>query len=89
MSEISNYTIESRVKFNFSTSKLCNLSYNSFSPEMRDLDTKRSKTTMEKRDNSLIFTIQATDITAFRASVNDLIMFGKIIDDCMEIINNP
>jgi tRNA threonylcarbamoyladenosine modification (KEOPS) complex Pcc1 subunit len=87
MSEISNYTIESSVKFNFSSSNLCNLSYNSFSPEMRDLDTERSKTFMEKRDNSLIFTIKAKDITAFRASVNDLIMFGKIIDDCMEIIN--
>lgn len=87
MTQKDNFTIESTVKLNFSSSNLCTISYNSFSPELKDLDTSRSKTTMEKRKNSLIFNIRATDITAFRASVNDLIMFGKILDDSMEIID--
>lgn len=87
MTQNSNFNIESIVKLNFSSSNLCTISYNSFLPELKDLDTSRSKTTMEKHNNSLIFNIKATDITAFRASVNDLIMFGKILDDSMEIID--
>ncbi len=44
---------------------------------------------MEKKNNkSLIFTIESTDITAFRASINEIISFGKALTDSLKIFQN-
>jgi tRNA threonylcarbamoyladenosine modification (KEOPS) complex Pcc1 subunit len=43
---------------------------------------------MEKKDNSLIFTIESNDITSFRASVNEIISFGKVVDQTIHISEN-
>ena len=40
---------------------------------------------MEKRNKSLHFIIESEDITAFRASISDIIALGKIINDTSEL----
>ena len=88
MSKENYYTIKSIIELNFKNSELCEISYNSFLPEFNNRRSKRSKTIIEKKGKSLIFQIESSDITAFRASVNEIINFGKIIDDTVRIINN-
>jgi len=44
---------------------------------------------MEKNsNNSLSFQIESQDITAFRATLNEIISFGKIIDNTLKITDN-
>ena len=40
---------------------------------------------IEKKSKSIIFYVESTDITAFRASINDIIGFGKVIEGVLEI----
>ncbi|MFX0181248.1 MAG: KEOPS complex subunit Pcc1, partial [Candidatus Hodarchaeota archaeon] len=77
--------IKSTIEFNFKNSHLCEISYNSFLPELNVKKSKRSKILMEKKDSSLIFKIESKDITAFRATINEIIGFGKIIDNTLRI----
>jgi len=88
MSKVNYYKIKSTVEFNFDNPELCKISYNSFLPEFDKKKSKRTKLLIEKKDSSLIFNIESSDITAFRATVNDIINFGKIIDNSLHIIKN-
>ena len=73
----------------FKTAQMRDISYNSFLPEFNKLQTKRSEIIMEKKNtNSLIFKIKSNDITAFRASINEIISFGKVITNSFEIVEN-
>ncbi len=80
------FSIESHIELKFNNSDIRDLSYNSFIPEIKKLQTNRSKVLIEKKNrNILIFTIVSNDITAFRASINEIISFGKIIDNTISI----
>ncbi len=85
MSDNNYYTIKSTVEFNFKNSRICEISYNSFLPELEVKKSKRSKISIEKKDGSLIFKIESKDITAFRATINEIVGFGKIIDNTLRI----
>jgi len=85
MNPINSFSINSTIEFEFKNSQIRDFSYNSFLPEFNKLQTPRSNVVMEKKENSLIFKIQCLDITAFRASVSDIIGFGKIINNCIEL----
>lgn len=82
------FSIQSTIKFTFKNSDLCSYCYNAFIPELNGFGSKRSNVLMEKKDKSLLFTVQSNDITAFRASVNEIISFGKIIDQSISILEN-
>ncbi len=82
------YTIKSTLELKFKTSKLCDISYNSFLPEFNIVKSRRSAITMKKKEYSLIFQIDSNDITAFRASINEIISFGKVIDSTLKIVEN-
>ncbi|MFX1346388.1 MAG: KEOPS complex subunit Pcc1 [Promethearchaeota archaeon] len=80
------YTIDSIIELKFTDSQIRDISYNSFYPEIKKLQTNRSKVLVEKQnDCKLIFKVESSDITAFRASMNEIISFGKIIDSTLEI----
>ncbi len=84
-----NYTITSSIKFTFNDSKTRNISFNSFQPEYERLKSKRSKVFVEKEgENNLNFSIKSGDITAFRASINEIITFGKIFESLMQLVQN-
>ncbi len=85
MDKESIFSINSTIEFKFKNSQIRDYSYNSFLPDFHKLQTKRSKIIMEKRNISLVFQIECLDITAFRATVSDIIGFGKIINNCVEI----
>jgi tRNA threonylcarbamoyladenosine modification (KEOPS) complex Pcc1 subunit len=87
---INNYfSIESTIELKFDSSQMRDISYKSFLPEFNKTQTKRSHISMEKKnDNSILFVIKSNDITAFRASVNEIISFGKVITNTMKIIDN-
>jgi len=87
MSKDNFFTIKSTIEFNFKDSNLCEIAYNSFLPELNAKKSKRSTIIMEKKDNTLFFKIESTDITAFRASTNEIIGFGKIIENTLRIVN--
>jgi len=82
-----NFSIESQVVIKFSNSDLCNIAYQSFLPDFNTKSSPRSKITMEKNNSSLIFSIKSIDITAFRASINEIINYFRIIDNTFEIYN--
>ncbi len=80
--------IRSTLEFQFKTLELCNYSYNSILPEFKVQKSKRSTISLKKEENSLIFSIESKDITAFRATINDIISFGRIFDGVLNIVNN-
>lgn len=82
------FSIKSSITLIFKNSELCSYCYNSFYPELNSIESNRSSLSMEKKDNSLIFTIESNDITAFRASVNEIVSFGKVIDQTIHISEN-
>jgi len=89
MSKKDYFTIKSTIEFKFKTSQIRDISFNSFLPEFKRLKTKRSEISMEKKENlNIIFEIRSSDITAFRASVNEITSFGKIITDSIKIVDN-
>ena len=80
------FTIESIIEINFNDSQIRDISYNSFIPEIKKLQTNRSKVLVEKQnDYKLVFKVESCDITAFRASMNEIISFGKVIDNTLQI----
>ena len=80
------FSIGSIIELKFNDPQTRDISYNSFIPEIEKLQTKRSKLEIEKRNrNILLFKIESNDITAFRASINEIISFGKIIDNTVRI----
>ncbi len=88
MSQKNSFLIKSTIEFQFKTSKIRDISYNSFLPEFTKLQTKRSEVFMEKKNNtSIVFNIKSNDITAFRASINEIISFGKVIDNTSRIVD--
>ena len=83
------FTIKATIEIIFKNPQLRDISYNSFSPEFKRLQTNRSLVLMEKKSsNSLSFQIESQDITAFRATLNEIISFGKIIDNTLKITDN-
>lgn len=85
MSQKSYFSIKSSIEITFENSQVRDYSYNSYLPGLKKLQTRRSKVTLEKKENTLLFQIESSDITAFRASVSDIIGFGKIINNCLEL----
>ncbi|MHA2281052.1 MAG: KEOPS complex subunit Pcc1 [Promethearchaeota archaeon] len=86
MSQNKIFSINSCIELKFNDSKTRDISYTSFNPEIKKLQTNRSKVLVEKKNsNILIFKIESNDITAFRASINEIISFGKIIDNTIRI----
>ncbi len=89
MNRTNYFTIKATIEIIFKNPQLRDISYNSFSPEFKRLQTKRSVVLMEKKsNNSLSFQIESQDITAFRATFNEIISFGKIIDNTLKITDN-
>ncbi|MFX0047009.1 MAG: KEOPS complex subunit Pcc1 [Candidatus Hermodarchaeota archaeon] len=80
------YKIKSTLEIQFKNSNLCDIAYNSFLPEFKSQKSKRSKISLVKEESSLIFHIESNDITAFRASINEIISFGRIIDGVLKIV---
>jgi len=79
------FSIKSSIQFQFVNSQLRDMAYNSYLPEIKKLQTKRSKVKMEKNNNLLLFDVECTDITAFRASVSDIVSLGKIIESTKKL----
>ncbi|MFX1567256.1 MAG: KEOPS complex subunit Pcc1 [Promethearchaeota archaeon] len=89
MSKNNCFSIKSTIEFNFESSRIRDISYESFLPEFKKLQTKRSQISIEKKSESiLVFEIKSKDITAYRASINEIISFGKVIANSLEIVNN-
>ena len=82
------FSIQSTIKLLFKNSELCVFCYKAFYPELNSIESKRSTISMEKKDKSLIFSIESKDITAFRASVDEIISFGKVINNTIHISEN-
>jgi len=85
MNQNNPFTIKATVELNFENSKTRDISYNSFLPELEKLNTKRSKIKIEKKENLLIFHIESSDITAFRASISDIIGLGRIVENTLKL----
>ena len=79
--------IKSTLEFQFTSPELCNYSYNSLLPEFKIQKLKRSTISINKKENSLIFSIESKDITAFRATINEIISFGRIFEGVLNVVN--
>ncbi len=87
MNHKSFFSIKSTIELIFNDPSSRDISYNSFIPEIKKLQTKRSILSIEKKKTSLFFKIESNDITAFRASINEITSFGKIIENTLKITN--
>ena len=86
MSQNRIFSIESYIELKFNDYETRDISYNSFIPEIAKLQTNRAKVLVEKKNSNILnFKIESNDITAFRASINEIINFGKIIDNTINI----
>jgi len=79
--------IKSTLEFQFTSPELCNYSYNSLLPEFKNQKLKRSTISINKKEKSLIFSIVSKDITAFRATINEIISFGRIFEGVLNVVN--
>ena len=80
------FTIKSSIEIIFKDPQLCDISYDSFSPEFKKLQTNRSKVSMEiVNHNSLLFRVESKDFTALRASISEIVNFGRIIENTLKI----
>lgn len=82
----SSYKIKSSLEIQFKNSNLCEISYNSFYPEFNIQKSRRSSISLLKKEKSLVFQIESNDITAFRASINEIISFGRTLDGVLKIV---
>jgi tRNA threonylcarbamoyladenosine modification (KEOPS) complex Pcc1 subunit len=87
MSKNNLITVKSTLEFQFKTPELCNYSYNSFLPEFNVQKSKRSIISLKKEEKSLIFSIESKDITAFRATINEIISFGRVFEGVLNVVN--
>ena len=85
MRKRSSFFIKSNVELIFSDPKLSKFAYESFLPELNSKKSDRSVIHMRLNNESLVFNIESTDITAYRASINEIINLGKIIDETLEV----
>jgi tRNA threonylcarbamoyladenosine modification (KEOPS) complex Pcc1 subunit len=81
MNSSESFSLTSSVTFSFDDPHIRDYSYNSFLPEYEKFTGKRSEVIMKKEGlDKLLFIINSKDITAFRASMSDIISLGKIIE---------
>lgn len=85
MNQENYYTIKSQIELKFKSIYNRDISYNSFLPELNKIKSKRTKLKIEKLDDKIIFFIESADITAFRATINDIISYGKIIENTLKL----
>ena len=78
--ENKNLKIISKIEIIFNDEKTRDIAYKSYIPEISQIPRKRTSISIEKGNNSIIFNIEALDFTALRASVSDIINFGKIME---------
>ncbi len=84
--ESNNFKIVSNIEIQFNNKELRDISYNSFIPEISQIPRKRTSLIVEKVKKSLIFKLKASDFTAFRAAISDIVNFGKIIEKNLNLI---
>ena len=82
------YFIKSRIELVFSNPELSRFAYNSFLPELNSKRSNRSVINVELSNKSLLFNIKSRDITAYRASINEIINLGKIVEDTIDIYDS-
>ena len=85
MSKENIFSVKSTIELKFNDLNLRDFAYNSFLPELTKSKSWRSTIKMEKSENNLFFTVESTDITAYRAAVNDIISLGKIIESSAKL----
>ena len=85
MKQESPFFIKSKIELVFSNRELSNFAYKSFLPELHSKRSNRSVINVKLSNESLIFYIKSRDITAYRASINEIINLGKVIEDTIEI----
>ena len=79
------FSIESQIIVQFTNSNTCDIAHQSLLPDLNAKSSIRSQIKVEKEAKSLIFRIKSLDITAFRASINEIINFFRIYENILEI----
>jgi tRNA threonylcarbamoyladenosine modification (KEOPS) complex Pcc1 subunit len=80
-------SINSEITINFPDENVAQIYFNSLIPEQSNISHHRSQIKLFLEKNSLKISISATDITAFRATVNSYINWIRIINGMVEITN--
>jgi tRNA threonylcarbamoyladenosine modification (KEOPS) complex Pcc1 subunit len=74
-----NWVINCTLSLKFDTPKDATIFYRSYIPEHGTIPRKRSQVSLLQAEDEIKFTIQAKDITAFRATMNSILQFGNIV----------
>jgi tRNA threonylcarbamoyladenosine modification (KEOPS) complex Pcc1 subunit len=81
-----NWVITSTITFHFKTKDDATIFYTSYLPEHGKVVKSRSETLIQQEESRIVFTINATDITAYRATVNSLLQFSNVAYKLIERI---
>jgi len=77
--------INSEIEIEFEDNNTARIYLNSLLPEKYESSRHRSRSELVLKNKILKISISATDITAFRASINSYINWIKIIDGIMTL----
>ena len=81
--------ISTSITFSFASAENATIFYQSFLPEYKDMPMKRSQWQMhppQAGENLIQFDITATDVTAFRATLNSLIQFAGVVERTLQLL---
>ena len=82
------FFIKSKIELVFSNPELSKFAYKSFLPDLSSKRSSRSVINVKLSNESLFFYIKSRDITSYRASINEIINLGKIVEDTIEIYDS-
>ncbi len=86
--EKTNWVINCSLSLKFDTKEDAIIFYTSFMPEHGRIPRNRTKVALKQSGENIIFTIQAKDITAFRATINSILQFGNIVFKVIEKVDS-
>ena len=72
----------------FDTKEDASIFYASYMPEHGTLPRNRSHVALQQSMENIIFTINAKDVTAFRATINSILQFGNIVFKVIEKVDS-
>lgn len=82
------WIIDCTFSMKFITEQDATIFYNSYMPEHGANSKKRSKISLCKSNDKIIFTIKARDVTAFRATINSILQFGNVVYKIVEKVDS-
>ena len=82
------WVITSNLSLHFNTEEDASIFYTSYLPEHGKVPKKRSQVSVQQKEKVIEFSIDAKDITAYRATINSILQFGNVVYKIVEKVDS-